>query len=190
MENISAKESSQAGVCPHTLSFFLNNPVRRIFQNPLKILNPYIEKGITVMDLGCGPGFFTIDMARLVGPEGKVIAADLQEKMLEHVRKKAARYNVEDRIRFFRCEKDRIGFKEKVDFILAFYMVHETPSPGDLFDEMKNMLNENGRILVVEPKMHVSKKVFKKMLSVVNETGFKILSYPEKVGGYSVLITI
>ena len=190
MEKISTVENNKTHICPHKLAFFLNNPIRRIFQNPIKILNPYIDKGNTVMDLGCGPGFFTIDMARLAGPDGKVIAVDLQEKMLEYVRKKAVKYNVEDRITFFKCEKDRIGFNDKVDFILAFYMVHETPSHRDLLGELKNMLNENGKILIVEPRMHVSKKAFDKMKAMVTETGFKILSYPEKVGGYGMLLTI
>ena len=79
----------QPHVCPHQISFFLDNWIRRLIQNPQKIVGPYIQAGNTVMDMGCGPGYFTIDMAKLVGPKGRVIAIDIQTKMLERVRKKA-----------------------------------------------------------------------------------------------------
>lgn len=190
MENTSAKENNSGNVCPHQMAFMLDNPFRRLFQNPEKMLKSYIAEGDTVMDLGCGPGFFTIDMAKLTGPEGKVIAADLQDKMLDHVRKKAMKHGVENRIQFFKCEQEGVGFTQKVDFILAFYMIHETPSPRDLLIELKSMLNENGKILIVEPRMHVSKKIFEGMLSEIKELGFNIYGLPKKMGGRSVLITL
>lgn len=189
MEKPSGRENTSPHICPHQIAFLLDNPIRRIFQNPKRMLKAYIAEGDTVMDLGCGPGFFTIDMAKLTGPEGKVIAVDLQEKMLGHVRKKAKRNNVEDRIQFFRCEQDRIGFDRKVDFILAYYMVHETPSPMDLLIELKSILNKNGRILIVEPKMHVSINTFNNLLSDIKGLGFDICGFPEKLGGRSVLIS-
>ena len=89
MENTYVKENGSGHVCPHQMAFMLDNPFRRLFQNPKRMLRPYIFEGSTVMDLGCGPGFITIDMAKLAGPKGKVIAVDLQEKMLAHVEKKA-----------------------------------------------------------------------------------------------------
>jgi 2-polyprenyl-3-methyl-5-hydroxy-6-metoxy-1,4-benzoquinol methylase len=53
-------------VCPVERAASLDNRIRRWLQNPQKILRPYIEKGMTVLDIGCGPGFFSIDMAQLV----------------------------------------------------------------------------------------------------------------------------
>ncbi len=190
MENIAVKENSSGRVCPHQIAFLLNNPLRRIFQNPKKMLRPYISEGDTVMDLGCGPGFFTVDMARLVGPEGKVIAVDLQEKMLAYVRKKAKKHHLEDRIEYYRCEHDSIGFRQKVDFVLAFYMVHESPSPRNLLAELKNIINEKGKILIVEPKIHVANDTFQEMLSDLRELGYIICGFPQKAGGRSVLISI
>jgi ubiquinone/menaquinone biosynthesis C-methylase UbiE len=75
-------------VCPVERAGGLDNRIRRWLQNPRKILAPHIEKGTTVLDFGCGPGFFTIDLARLVGASGQVIAADLQEGMLDRLRMK------------------------------------------------------------------------------------------------------
>ena len=59
--------------------------MRRLVHKPGRILEARISKGMTVLDLGCEPGFFTIEMAKLVGGTGKVIAADLQQGMLVKV---------------------------------------------------------------------------------------------------------
>lgn len=60
----------------------MESRIRRWVQNPRKILSPYIDSGMTVLDFGCGPGFFSLDMADMVGDSGKDMAADLQVGML------------------------------------------------------------------------------------------------------------
>ena len=75
-------------VCPVERAGSLDSRIRRWGQNPQKILGPYIEKGMTVLDIGCGPGFFSIDMAQMVGKSCRVITSDLQEGMLQKVRDK------------------------------------------------------------------------------------------------------
>ena len=71
-------------VCPVERAGSLDNRFRRWLQDPRKILSPHIKEGMTVLDLGCGPGYFTIDIAQMVGKSGRVIAADLQEGMLKN----------------------------------------------------------------------------------------------------------
>jgi hypothetical protein len=58
-------------VCPVERAGSLDNRFRRLLQNPRKILGPYIEEGMTVLDLGCGPGFFSIEIAQMVGKSGR-----------------------------------------------------------------------------------------------------------------------
>lgn len=74
--------NSKNRVCPVERAGSLDNIFRRWLQNPWKILRPYIKEGMTVLDFGCGPGYFTIAMAQMVGTSGWVIAVDLQEGML------------------------------------------------------------------------------------------------------------
>ncbi|MDX2512841.1 MAG: methyltransferase domain-containing protein [Desulfobacterales bacterium] len=186
---IETAQSHNSHVCPHKFAFMLDNWIRRLLQNPEKILKGYINPGDTVMDVGCGPGFFTIDMAKMVGPEGRVIAVDLQAKMLTATLKKAARKGVAGQVVAHQCEADRIGFDEQVDFILAYYMVHETSDPPAFFKEAKAMLKESGRLLVVEPKMHVSKSVFEAMVGNAEKAGLDAIDFPGKKGGYCVLLT-
>ena len=174
-------------ICPHQISFFLDNWVRRLFQRPAHIVGEYIKAGDTVMDIGCGPGFFTIDMAEMVGPGGRVIAVDLQPKMLEYVKKKAARHGVADRITTHLCGAEGIGLAQKADFILAYYMIHETPDPKKFLGELKTLLNPDGMMLVVEPKMHVSGNAFRAMLSDAEQIGLKARESLKHKGGRSVL---
>ncbi len=68
--------------CPWWFLFTFDNPFRKIYQDPFTILTPYLKNGDTAVDLGCGMGYFSIPMAELVGDRGKVVAVDLQERML------------------------------------------------------------------------------------------------------------
>jgi ubiquinone/menaquinone biosynthesis C-methylase UbiE len=149
-------------VCPAALSGSLDNSIRRFFQNPRKLLGRYIKPGMTVMDLGCGPGFFAIEIAKLLNGSGKVIAADLQEEMLMKVNQKIAGTPLAQQIILHQCQSDRIGLQEKADFILAFYMIHEVPDQGKLFNELKSILKPDGTMFIVEPKFHVSKSAFER----------------------------
>src|SRR4030065_2259766 len=115
-------------VCPVERAGSLDNRIRRWIQDPRKILRPYIGEGMTVLDLGCGPGFFSVDIAQMVGQSGRVIASDLQEGMLRKLRDKIQGTELEERITLHKCEENKIGLSENVDFILAFYMVHEIPN--------------------------------------------------------------
>jgi len=170
------------------MAFTLDNWVRRRFQGPRKLVEAYIRPGATVVDLGCGPGFFTIEMARLVGPEGRVIAVDLQPGMLNRVRKKAQRHGVAARITLHPCRADRIGLICEADFVLAFYMVHETPNPKRIFKEIHAMLKANGQLLVVEPRLHVRQAAFEAMVKDAQGAGMEPVAFPEGKGGYAVLL--
>ena len=156
-------------VCSVERADGLDNSFRKLLQNPEKILKPYIKNGMTILDFGCGPGFFTIGIAKLLGNNGKVIAADLQSGMLERIKQKIKGTNLENRIVLHKCEKDCIGINEKIDFILIFWMLHEVPNQIDTLKYLLDLLNNNGKILIVEPKIHVSEKEFNKMIKIINE---------------------
>ena len=169
-------------VCPHQIAFILDNWIRRLIQPPGKIVAPYIQEGSTVIDMGCGPGYFTIDMAKMVGPGGRVIAVDIQVKMLERVRKKAQKHRLEERIVYHTAESDHIGLNQTADFILAYYMIHEIPDKTKTLGELKNLLKDGGKMLVVEPKMHVSQTAFEKMIQIAESVGLKAVEFPKRRG--------
>jgi ubiquinone/menaquinone biosynthesis C-methylase UbiE len=158
--------------CPVALSGSLDNSIRRWLQNPQKILSPYVAEGMTVLDAGCGPGFFTLDMARMVGKSGRVIASDFQEGMLQKVKEKIKGTELQERIILHKCEENKMGVSELVDFVLLFYMVHEVPDKENFFRELWTILKPHGQVLVVEPPVHVSESAFEESIRIAGDVGF------------------
>ena len=78
-------------VCPWWLGRLLASPARRLVHDPAAILPPFVTAGMTVLEPGPGMGFFTLELARLVGPRGKVVAVDVQPRMLSGLRRRAAK---------------------------------------------------------------------------------------------------
>lgn len=171
-------ENARNRICPVENAKHLDNRIRRWFQNPRKIFGPYLKAGMTVLDIGCGPGFFSIDMAEMVGPSGKVIATDLQTGMLDQLRDKVRGTAIEKTIRLHQSGKSVIGVSEAVDFALAFYMVHEVPDQQRFFSEIRSILTEKGFLLVAEPNFHVSKKGFKRTIEIAASAGFSAAETP------------
>jgi len=176
-------------ICPVELAGSLDSKIRKWLQNPQKILGPYIEEGMKVLDVGCGPGFFSIELAKMVGSNGKVFSVDLQEGMLQKIRDKISGTPLEGIIQTVKCEQDQIIVNEKVDFILAFYMVHEVPDKDNFFATLKNLLNETGLVLIVEPKLfHVSKKEFELSLEKAEKIGFVASQGPKLPFSFSSIL--
>jgi len=165
-------------VCPWWIAYTFDNPLRRIFHNPEIILTPYINKGMTTIDVGCGMGYFSIGMARIVGETGRVISVDLQQKMLDTLIKRAKRAGVASRITTYLCDENDIGITEDVDFALTFWMVHETPDQFNFLKQVHSILNKSGKLLLAEPKVHVTLTEFTKTLSIAQELGFKLIDSP------------
>ena len=166
-------------VCPWWLCFTFDNFIRKPFHNPEKILAPYIREGDTVLDVGPGMGYFSLPLARMVGDRGKVIAADVQAPMLAALRKRARKQGLEKRIVPHVCEAVAIGVREPIDFALAFWMVHEVPNQAKFFLEIKLLLKSKGKLLVAEPTIHVTRRMFEETLKRAGEAGFTVTENPK-----------
>lgn len=177
-------------VCPAEFAGSLDNSVRRLIHKPHRILEPHIIKGMTVLDLGCGPGFFTIELAKLVCETGRVIAADLQQGMLDKVATKIKGTELEKIIELHKCQVDTIGISRKVDFVLAFWMVHEVTDKQKFFEELKSVLNPGGRIWIIEPIIHVTEKSFNRMTGLLEPAGFEIIERPKVCLSRTVLLAV
>jgi ubiquinone/menaquinone biosynthesis C-methylase UbiE len=148
-------------VCPWWLCFTFDNFLRLLFHDPVKMLKGYIREGDTVLDVGPGMGYFTIPMARLVGETGKVIAADVQQRMLIFLESRARKAGLAQRIVPHLVSQESLGIDEPLDFALAFWMVHEVPDQARFLEEIKTLLKPGGLFLMVEPAMHVSRETYK-----------------------------
>ena len=166
-------------VCPWWLCFTFDNPIRKLIHDPVKILSPYVHKGNKAIDIGPGMGYFSIPMAKLVGHSGHVTAIDIQPKMLSVLMRRAQKKGLSDRIKTHLAGPDSIGFYEKADFILAFWMVHEIPDQKKFFTEIHDLMKPEGLFLLVEPVIHVSKKSFSQTLETAKGLGIFIKESPQ-----------
>lgn len=165
-------------VCPRWLCFTFDNWVRRRLQNPDQIIKDYVRQGDTVLDIGPGIGFFTIPMARLVGDNGQVIAVDIQEEMLAAISERALHAGLLHRVRLHLASPDSLNVTDQADFALAFWMAHEVPDQKRFFTQLHAVMKDDGKFLLAEPKLHVSKAQFDTELDVVQKAGFKLLNRP------------
>ena len=170
--------SLRTHLCPPWFACVINNPLRRWLHNPEEILGRLIKPGFTVVELGCGSGPFTLALARMVGSSGRVIAADVQPAMLAKVQRRMAQTGVQDRVELHQCAREHIGLSTRVDFVLAFWMVHEVPNAVALFAEIHEALDPAGKLLLVEPRLHVGRRDFEREVDAALGAKLKLLSRP------------
>jgi len=184
-----APERAREAVCPAEFAGWLSTPLRRLITHPGRILRGLVGPGDTAADLGCGPGFFTLPLAEMVGDEGCVIAVDLQQAMLDKVGSRAERKGLASRIHPRRCEAGSLGLDgERADFALAFWMVHEVPDQRRFLREAHELLRSGGRLLLVEPRGHVVKAAFAQTLAAAEAAGFRCVDRPRITFSFSALL--
>ena len=168
-------------VCPWWLGYFLIVPIRRWLQDPAAITKPYVRAGMTVLEPGPGMGFFTLELAKQVGPNGRVVAVDVQPKMIAKLKRRAEKSGLALRIDARLAAKDSMALEDlrgKVDFTLAFCMVHEMPSASRFFQESAELMKAGATLLLAEPTGHVKKENFDEELRAAEEAGFSIVDRP------------
>jgi ubiquinone/menaquinone biosynthesis C-methylase UbiE len=155
--------------------FVNDNPFRRLLLPPRRLTKPYVARGQTAADLGCGPGYYTLALAEYVGPEGKVHAVDVDEKPVRALGKKARERgfrNIEAHVSSA-SDQSFIG-DASVDFVLANGLLcsmaprlHESA-----LKEMKRILKPGGRAYLSVargPWSHVDGAEWEKILE-----GFRV----------------
>ena len=168
--------------------YLIDNPVRRIFHKPEKMLAPFIVPGMTVMDVGCGMGCFAVPMARMVGEAGRVVAVEVQQEKLDVVMRRAARAGVASRISPVKCASDDLKAPGGVDFALAFYLVHEIPDPPRLLLQIHACLKPGGTLLIAEPSFEVNPRQFDETIALATSFGFTPVGQPKFCVSRTVLL--
>lgn len=165
-------------VCPWWLAWTFDNPLRRVIHKPEAIVGPYLHEGMTVADIGCGMGYFSLAMAKIVGEGGIVIAVDLQQKMLDLMQARAGKAGVAHQVHSVRATTEDIGIKDPVDFVLLFWMAHEVKDIPRFFGQIYSVLKKGGNVLYVEPRLHVANRRFQEILGHARQAGFQINEAP------------
>ncbi len=161
-----------AHTCPWWFTYAFDNPLRKLFQHPERTLESTVWEGQRVLDLGCGMGYFAVAAARLVGPEGRVHAVDLQQKSLDALERRAEKAGVADRIRLHRQDAAALELPEAVDAAYAIWTLHEMRPLDAVAERLAAVLPTDARLLVAEPKIHVTEHGFGRILATLRDAGF------------------
>ncbi len=130
---------------------WLERPERDWEENPnLAVDLLQLKKGMVVADVGAGTGYFSVRMARKVGPEGKVYASDLQEPMLQRLARNAAREKIRNIETVLATETDPNLPANTLDLIIMVDVYHEFSQPQAMLRKMRTALKPDGRLVLLE----------------------------------------
>ena len=178
-------QEEKHNVMPWWMGYLLINPLRSLREHPETVLSPYVQSGMTVLDLGCAMGFYTLPMARLVGERGHVVAVDIQQKMLTQLKKRAYNEGLFDTIDTRLAWADSLNLGDlpgQIDFALACAVMHEIPDRLEALKQVYMALAEGGKLLILEPPAHVSLENFSETYACALEAGFRPLDRPKIAG--------
>jgi ubiquinone/menaquinone biosynthesis C-methylase UbiE len=166
--------------------------IRRFSEKPEDVLGGFVKPGMTVLDAGCAMGFYSLAMARLVGPEGRVIAVDLQPGMIKALRRRARRAKVLDRIETRVCPATSLeisDLKECVDFTTAFHVLHEVPDATHFVAEIYAVLKSGAKFYILEPKDHATEENFAATIAAAEAVGFTVVGRPSSKRDRAVILS-
>ena len=161
-------------VCPVWIAHLLASPVRRWFEDPDRILGPIVRPGDLALDIGCALGFFTLPLARLVGPQGRVICVDVQQDMLTGLQRRLHKKGLDARVEARLCAETELPLDDlagRVDVALVVHMVHEVPEPRALFEKLAGAMKPGGNVVFAEPRGHVTAEAFAASLELARQAG-------------------
>jgi len=134
----------------------MTNNNRGGFLNPESIVKEFgLKQGMQVADFGCGAGYFTIAMAKLVGEEGNIYALDVLKTALESVRSRAKIEGLLNIRTIWANLELKGGSKledESMDLVLLANILFQSSKKVSIIREAKRVLKEGGKMIVIEWK--------------------------------------
>jgi SAM-dependent methyltransferase len=164
------------------IDFVLVGPLRHIVERPERILKKYVREGMTVLDVGCGKGFYSIGAAKLAGSSGRVISVDPRAEAIDDLKRRTERLRKKFRIEPRVCSERDLAVDDlagRVDIAIAVYVVHHAADAVRLMRDVHLALKPGGLFLVVEPKHHASAAECSATLAAAREAGFTFGGHPK-----------
>jgi SAM-dependent methyltransferase len=136
---------------------------------------------MTVLEPGPGMGFFTLELARLVGASGRIVAVDIQPRMIAGLQRRARKAGLTNRIDARVVPPTSIGLDDEasaIDFAFVFAVLHEMPAAGPFFAQAARVLRPGAALLLAEPTGHVDEAEFEDELAAAAQAGLTLMSNP------------
>jgi ubiquinone/menaquinone biosynthesis C-methylase UbiE len=178
-------DSTAHHTCPVWIAYVLASPLRRLFENPHRLVASLVRPGDRVIELGPGLGFFTAPVAKAAGPDGKVICVDIQEPMLSRLAKRMDKRGLRDRVETRLCTAEDFKLESergRCDLALAIHVVHETPSVAATMTALATCLRPGGKLLLMEPPGHISPELWQAELAAAEQAGLRAIPHPQVEG--------
>ena len=156
------------------MGYLLLAPLRKLREHPDRIFGPLVSEGMTTLDIGAGMGYFSLPLARMVGAQGRVVCVDMEPRMLRALERRAGKAGVGARVETILCTQADLGLGGlvgQVDVAAAVHMVHEVPRRRAFLEQVIRTLKPGGKLLIMEPRGHVSEEDFNRTLGLVREAG-------------------
>ncbi|PZA11156.1 methyltransferase [Rhodopseudomonas palustris] len=174
--------------CPSEIAWLveMENPLARATRSEQVVAQLQLRSGEHAIDIGCGPGRVTIPMARAVGPQGQVIALDVQDGMLAKVAAKAeaeALRNIQPLRTDVREAAIPAGSLDAAVMVMA---LGEIPDGAGIFPSVFAMLRPGGRLLVAESVFDPHYVSRRRVRQQVTAAGFRELRCAGNAFGYSI----
>ena len=179
---LSEEGPRQHHVCPWWMGFVIASPLRKLGENPERILAPLVEPGMTAVDIGSAMGFFSLPLARMVGESGRVVCVDIQERMLRSLVKRARKKGLEKIIETRVATTESLELDDlegAADLALAIHVVHETAYPRSFLAQCHDVLRPGGTLLILEPKGHVSEDDFEATRQLALDVDFSEVEHDQ-----------
>ena len=168
----------------------LAKPIRHLFETPARLLKDYVKHDMTVLDVGCGVGYYSLGMAKLVGPNGRVVVVDTETKDIATLRKRAEKAGLSDLIETRVCSEQDLCIRDlssQVDFALAVYVVHHAKDTSSLMSDVHRALRSGAGFLIVEPRHHASASERDLTETTARAAGFALEEHPKLKRDWAVL---
>ena len=169
----------------------LARPIRYLFETPARLLKGYVKYGMTALDVGCGEGYYSVGMAQMVGPTGRVIAVDIEKEAIATLMKKAKEAGLSERIETRVSSEHDLGIRDlsgQIDFALGVYVVHHAGDVGSLMSDVHRALRPGRRFLVIEPRHHASAAECEATETAARESGFLVADHPRLKRDWAVVL--
>ena len=137
--------------CPAWLGWLLENPYMEAVASAATILDQLdLEAGMSVLDIGCGPGRLTIPAAKRVGSTGTVVALDIQPAMLHKLEQRLEEHHISNVQAILGGIGQNLLQKETFDCAILVTVLGEIPNQSPALQEIYDALKPNGLLSVTE----------------------------------------